>query len=289
MSGKPLVSVTMSAYNHEAFVQNAIESVVNQSYGFENIQLIVIDDCSKDNTPAILKDLAETYHFTLFLNKQNLGISTNKNRAIEMAEGKYLCGLASDDYWAYDKIAKQVSFMEANTNIVACGTNALRVDEYNVPLDEKQQRFTAPASYGFADIIMRNYRITTLTVMLRRRIFQEVGLYDGRYKIEDYYMWMKLTAKGYRIHVMGEMLGFYRIHGINTHKNGYFMFLEVKKIIDLYQHHSLYRKAMRKLKRIYFPAIAVENKLMALQFLPSVVSHSSFFYRGMGKLLFSWR
>ena len=71
---KPLVSVIVPAYNHELYITQTIESIVNQSYGYENIELIVIDDCSKDNTGIILKEMQKKYLFTLIHNEENIGV-----------------------------------------------------------------------------------------------------------------------------------------------------------------------------------------------------------------------
>ena len=105
----PLVSVIVPCYNHEKYVEETIESIVNQTY--ENIELIVIDDGSKDASPQIIEELSKKYNFK-FIHRSNKGLSATLNEGIRLSQGKYISVCASDDKLKLDKIEKQVKFME---------------------------------------------------------------------------------------------------------------------------------------------------------------------------------
>jgi alpha-1,3-rhamnosyltransferase len=107
---KPRVSVLIPAYNHEKFVEDAILSVVNQSYGFENIELIVTDDCSSDNTVEKLQRLQQQYGFRLILHHKNIGVSSTLNEMILLASSIYITSFASDDVMVPDRIQNQIRF-----------------------------------------------------------------------------------------------------------------------------------------------------------------------------------
>lgn len=108
-----LVSVVMPAYNCEKFINQSIESVLAQTY--TNWELIVVDDCSSDNTVGIVESYAEVdSRIKLFSLSRNGGPAAARNKAIEVSTGDYIAFLDSDDLWMPDKLEKQISFMEEN-------------------------------------------------------------------------------------------------------------------------------------------------------------------------------
>ncbi len=113
----PLVSVVVPCYNHEKYVKETIESIINQTY--KNIELIVIDDGSKDNSVQVIQEMADKHGFT-FVHRPNKGLSATLNEGIRLSKGKYFCAIASDDILMLEKIEKQVTFMEANPEYGMC-------------------------------------------------------------------------------------------------------------------------------------------------------------------------
>lgn len=225
----PLVSVIVPCYNHEKYVQECIESVVNQTY--KNIELIVIDDGSSDNSPKILQDLSKKYNFC-FEHQKNRGLSGTLNKALELTSGKYICNLASDDYWELTKIEKQVSIMEANQNLGFCYSDYTFVDKNSNPINENTY-FKNITGYAFRRMLISNF-VAAVTVMIRKDVFSEVGAYDAEMPIEDWYMWLKITKK-YPIQSMGEKLAFYRMHGKNFSSDHKKMLNYELKIISLWK------------------------------------------------------
>ena len=118
---KPLVSILMPAYNHAKYIRYAIDSAVNQTY--ENIEIIVSDNGSNDGTAEIIKSYSDSRirkHFFL----TNTGPANNGNYCYNMAKGKYLAYLFTDDFWDLTKIEKQVAVLENNKDLGACFTHA---------------------------------------------------------------------------------------------------------------------------------------------------------------------
>ncbi len=113
----PLVSVVLSCYNHEKYVARSIESVIHQSY--KNIEFLVADDASLDNTPSIMKRYSQYFTKAWYFNENGGG------RTVFLAEqstGKYIAILHSDDYWEKDKLALQVDYLEKHEKCGACLT-----------------------------------------------------------------------------------------------------------------------------------------------------------------------
>ena len=106
-----LVSIIMPSYNTGKFIQETIDSVINQTY--DNWELIIVDDCSSDNTDEIVKSIKDDRIFYL-KNKKNSGAAVSRNKALKMAKGKWIAFLDSDDLWKKDKLEKQIKFMKNN-------------------------------------------------------------------------------------------------------------------------------------------------------------------------------
>jgi len=107
MNDKPLVSIALCTYNGEAFLREQLDSIVNQSY--TALELIVVDDCSSDNTLSILKDYAARHSFIkLFVNPENLGYIRNFEKALQLCRGEFIALSDQDDIWDLKKIEKQV-------------------------------------------------------------------------------------------------------------------------------------------------------------------------------------
>ena len=123
----PLVSIIMPAYNCEKYITEAIASVINQTY--QNWELIVIDDCSQDNTVNIVKRLAlEDTRINLYQNERNVGVSKTRNKGLSIAKGQWIAFLDSDDCWASEKLEKQMEFIKAHPNALLTYTASKFMD-----------------------------------------------------------------------------------------------------------------------------------------------------------------
>lgn len=282
---KPLISVIIPLYNHSQYIKINIESIVNQTYGLENIQLIVIDDCSTDNSVEIVQELQEMYDFQFIINTTNSGICKNINHCLTLVKGEFVCITGSDDYWSLDKLALQVRFMETNPLVAVCSGNFIKIDSQGELLPEKEQKQAPERTYGFEEVMMRDFPFSSTLSMIRKSVLDEVGGYDPALKIEDYFMWLKISHAGYQLHLLNNKLGFYRIHEDNTIKKSELIYDEMRKIIDQYHSEAIYKKALKRLNVVYFPQIALLNKRKALRLLPSAISNTRFFYRGINNLL----
>lgn len=114
MTNQPLVSVLMTAYNRELYIAEAIESVISSTY--QNLELIIVDDCSKDDSVEIAKGYAlRDNRVKVYINEKNLGDYPNRNKAISHAAGKYIMFCDSDDTLMQDSISKIVSLAESDS------------------------------------------------------------------------------------------------------------------------------------------------------------------------------
>ena len=117
MKYNSLVSVIMPAFNHELYIEEALQSIGNQTH--KNIELIVINDGSTDRTAGIIEEYVKknSDKNIKYLNKRNEGVCKTLNKGLEMSTGDYIAFLASDDLWLPERLAIQLKFMENNKNI----------------------------------------------------------------------------------------------------------------------------------------------------------------------------
>lgn len=209
----PKVTVRMSAYNHEAYVEQAILSIVNQTY--QDFELIVIDDGSKDSTPQILERLSEEHGF-YFERQENMGLCRTLNKLVGMAKGEYFTGCASDDFWPPTRLEEQVAALDASPkSALVHGIPAIVDDSGNVITDARYQlQHMLDGPEAFRDMIWRRKKFQTTTVMIRLSVCRELGGYDETIAVEDIDWMLRVTQK-YPVKAVGKIWSYYRKHGEN--------------------------------------------------------------------------
>ncbi len=211
----PLVSVIMPSFNHSKYIEESIESVLNQSMG--DLELIIIDDASHDNSRDIIKRLSENeQRITTKFHEKNRGIASTLNHAISCSRGKYIAFIASDDLWAPTKLERQLEVLENNNDLILwCEANII-----NSHGEENNKLFTeyfeVPKTSGslFEDLIKTNY-ILGSSAMLKTNNLREVMLDESLKFHNDHKLFLDLAYK-YKYYFIPEALAKYRIHGKNT-------------------------------------------------------------------------
>ena len=275
MASKPLISVCVITYNHENFIKEAIVSIVNQTY--QNIELIIIDDGSKDNSIEKIEEMLsvceERFTRFEFRYRANRGLSATLNEALEWCHGKYFSAIASDDMMLPQKIEKQINFLlkSHKNKIVGIFSGYHLIDDNNKVINTilKEQR-----TYNFNEIFLHNFDLPAPTALLNLIAVREVGGYIDNLKIEDWYMWLKLTENGNALIYLSEILVNYRSHGSNTSKNLVIMNEERKKVIDCFEGNELYDSAKLKIQWLKATDYIYINKLQALAFVKDIILES---------------
>jgi len=238
----PLVSVVVSCYNHELYIKESILSVLNQTY--KNIELIVFDDGSVDNSASIIEALSKEHGF-FFQRQKNIGFTPTLNKAIKLCKGKYIAFLGSDDLFFEDMIEKQIKFLEDRNDFAVCGGNMVFIDGDGRLLSKQKKKPYSEVDF-FTIFNNRKAGPPASSAMIRLDVLREVGGYDPNIGLEDLYIWMKITHHGYRLAILESDFIYYRKHGSNTSKQYKFM---SDSIIDIYDQYSLekgYKVAINK-------------------------------------------
>jgi alpha-1,3-rhamnosyltransferase len=243
----PPVTVVLACYNHEKYIRQSIESVINQTY--KNISFYVIDDGSKDKSFEIIEELSKKHGFVA-IRQENKGLCATINHAVkEYGHGKYISFLASDDYWRADKIEKQVRFFEESNNkdLMMCCAMAYEVNDQN-EIIKNIGKLKDGERITFDKLLLYN-RIIAVTVMLRLDVYKNVGYYDESLKIEDWDMWLRIADK-YEIGYLDDCLSYYRVHELNsTNPAGNLKLLTDKiTIANKWKSSPFYSRSIRNIK-----------------------------------------
>lgn len=231
-----LVSVIMPSYNTGSLIKESIQSVINQTYS--NWELIIVDDCSSDNTMEVLGTINDP-RIKIIRNEVNSGAAVSRNRALREARGRWIAFLDSDDLWMPDKLEKQLDFMEKNGYSFSY-TNYEEIDS-----DGNQTGVIVTGPGKITETGMFNYCWPgCLTVMYDRNKVGLIQIEDIK-KNNDYAMWLKVCKKA-DCHLLNETLAKYR-----KGRTGSISTQSVKTMIGW--HYKLYHDAegMGKFESIF--------------------------------------
>lgn len=193
----PLVSVVMPAYNHEAYVADSVRSVFGQTYS--NLEVIVVDDGSKDATWEVLERLQAQYDRLKIYRKENGGVSSALNFGIQRSQGEYIALLASDDRFAPDKIERQLAlFGRVAPNVALVHTGAFHAGPEGQLVDIRGE-YTPAVGACFEDLLALKVRAVAPSVMFTRKVYDEVGGFDEKLIAEDLDFYAAIAARGYQL------------------------------------------------------------------------------------------
>ena len=235
----PLVSVLIPAYNHENYIQETIESIINQTY--PNIELIILDDGSKDKTwekITELKPKCENRFVKIhFETKQNEGTCITLNKLLKLSSGEFVYIIASDDLTKPQAIEKEVKFLQDNPDYaLAVGDNEY-VDSMSKQIFRTQKAFTSNiknAKYKTVkEFLSSKLKIDFLSddfgsyktlykenyipngYLIRKNIFETIGNFTKNAPLEDFWLMLQIS-KYKKMKYIDEILFSYRIHDTNT-------------------------------------------------------------------------
>lgn len=216
MKKKPLVSIIISAYNHEKYIDDCILSIFNQTYS--NIEVILFDDCSTDQTYRLAKmweeKLRSKYsNVVISRNKNNLGLPKTLNQMLKISQGEYIKPMASDDFFFDQAIESMVAFLENNREYGLLFGNGVWGDSNtHYPINNNYDTIYSSKPHWTENLFEELYKndfISVPTVMIRSEVYSEVGGYDENLYFEDWDLFLRIAQK-YRICFLNRILVMYR-------------------------------------------------------------------------------
>lgn len=197
-----LVSIITPSYNAAAYIAETIESVLAQTY--TNWEMLIVNDCSKDNTAEIVQSYAAKDKRIKLINlKQNSGAAVARNTAIQNAKGRYIAFLDSDDLWKKEKLQKQIEFMQQNVYAFTYTS----YEHFKGIKENIQNQVQIPKSLNYKQELRGN-QIGCLTVILDRTQIQNIHFTTQKH--EDYILWLNILKQGTIAYGIQESLALYR-------------------------------------------------------------------------------
>lgn len=212
----PVVSVVMTSYNHERFISEAIASVLRQD--FDDLELIIVDDASADASREIIERYkADDSRIRVLLHDRNLGIARTINDGNDLARGKYLGCIASDDVWMRDKLSKQLAVLEFNEDLIVW-TEGEVIDGRGQPVGKSYSELIGSVSEKkngdvFPQLLERTHIFDS--TILYKRVNQGDIRYDESLRYANDWKFVLDLAAKYEFCYMAEPLAQYRLHGQN--------------------------------------------------------------------------
>lgn len=279
----PLVSVLLASYNHEAYVEASVRSVMAQK-GVD-FELVVIDDGSSDSSPEILSRLQSEFGFT-YVHRPNKGLIGTMNELLALAKGKYFCTFASDDIMPPDRLCKQSSYLAAHPGNVACFGQVVPMSKEGVVAESRDPRYLKSVpEVSFEQSFLGQKALHGCSEMFVTEKIRAVGGYDSRFFFEDYPLYLKILYNYGTQPVSSDFdCCYYREHGDNMHENHDRIYSEILRILEDYKSHPLYKKAVNSWKANWFSTLAYQDKKVAFKRVFELGSFSFLFFKRLVKI-----
>ena len=216
MTSCPLVSIIMPSYNHAEYIRDAIDSVFKQTY--TNWELIIVDDGSKDNTHEILlANYSNDHRIKLVLHPENKGQSFVLNEGIELAQGKYISILTSDDWYLPEKLEKQVNkFLQLDDGYGVVYSAGLRYYEDTKQTLEASTNKNMRRGWIFKDLLLDPFFVYPITPLFKKEIFNDIR-FDERYLAQGEALYFDIALR-WKFDYVEDSLVIMRDHSRNTGK-----------------------------------------------------------------------
>lgn len=255
-----LVSIIMPVYNAEAHLKEAVESILNQDY--RNIEFIIIDDGSTDNSSNIIDEYAKRDARIVVIRRENRGIAASLNEGVDRASGDYVARMDSDDIALKHRISTEVKFLEKNGEIDFCGSNVYINSFDNI-------RKYPLSGEDISKFLYFGNAFAHPTIMWKRGVVSSQGqLYDGTFAAEDYELWTRLIGIGKKGANIEEPLLIYRVDGNN---------ISVRKMNDMLWANHHIRERYCKMTRIEYNLTAPFELMLAEK--PEYENQKAFFLK----------
>jgi glycosyltransferase involved in cell wall biosynthesis len=223
----PKISVIIPLYNHEKYIKEAVNSVLNQS--FDDFELIIINDGSTDNSGEVIKKIQDKrihYYY-----QENQGAHATLNRGIGLAQGTYISILNSDDMYYSTRFEKMVRILEHDSSVHAVFSHIEFIDgngnsiRFKRGAEDNWLGRNPETSYKgnnhvILDLLAGNFLYTTSNLFCRKSVFDDIGYFSNLKYIHDYEFFLRLCYH-YKVHIIEEPLLKYRFHESNTLNENY--------------------------------------------------------------------
>lgn len=287
MQNLPLVSIICLCYNHEQFIIESLNSVLNQTY--KNIELIIADDYSNDDSKQTIQRWLKNYPNIKFIfNETNLGNTKTFNKALKIAKGDYIIDLAADDVLLPYCVEKQLNtflnseqknlgIVYGNTELITENNTHLR---YYYEVDSEKKALKKPASGDiYLAMLNQSSMICSVSSMVKREVLESLNGYDEDLAYEDLDLWIR-ASRSYNFEFIDSILiqkrelknsmgnQFFRKFNSRTRKINYSSYLVIRKAIALNKTRIENKALLKRLHYEMMKAYQTFDILLFIKYIP---------------------
>lgn len=270
---QPLVSVIVPCYNYAEYIGDALNSVLAQ--GYENFELIVVDDGSRDNSAEIIEQTLlrsqpdSRVKRVEFVRQENQGVSAALNTGLALAQGVFVATFDADDVMPAGRLALQAAYLSEHPEVGCLGGVAIRIDEQGSLLPKKHKSRQV-RRYAFQQALADALVVGGNIAVYRRDVMISVGGYDPAIKVQDFQMTLKVAHAGYYVDVLPEVVTLYRKHPNSLSKNYKSEYEYGLQVIEDYRDHPAYSSAKARLITKALRMAVTDDKAYAWSLLRQV-------------------
>ena len=213
-AAKPLVSVIMSVYNGEAWLDDAIQSIIRQTY--DNWEFIIFDDASNEVTQQILSKYKMDRRFRIERQADRNGLTKNLNLAIELCKGDYIARMDADDVSLPERFQKQVAYLQQHPKTDMAAGFIEFIDERGLPKGEWKDDRERITNEQIRSLLPWRSCIAHPTVMFRKKLFKKFKYNETQKHSQDWDLWLQLADHDKVMEKIPEPLLLYRVHSKST-------------------------------------------------------------------------
>lgn len=222
----PLVSVICLCYNHARFIAEALESIIAQTY--PNLEIIIVDDCSTDNSVEIIEEYLQKYPQLSFISTgTNQGNTKAFNMGWRASKGAYIIDFATDDVLMHDRVEKQVqAFLKLDESYGVIYSDAEYIDDnsnhigFHCTRNSKNEVISFAPSGDIFQYLLGRYFICPPTMMMKRTVLDELGGYDETLAYEDFDFWLR-SSRNYKYFFLVDVTTKRRVHAHSLSQQWY--------------------------------------------------------------------
>ncbi|MBC3348857.1 glycosyltransferase [Pseudomonas sp. SWRI196] len=262
---EPLVSIVAPCYNAEKYLEEAIHSIFAQDY--PNVEVIVVDDGSTDNSLAMLRQLQQTYDFQLY-SQENQGVSAALNHGLKYAKGDYISTPDLDDIMLPHSVGLRAQYLNEHPQVGCVGALIIYMDSEGQTIKAQQRDHIQV--HTFDDLLRSAAVIGAPTALYRMSALRDAGFYDPLLRVQDFQITLRIAHKGYEIHELPVCVTRYRRHPNNLSRKYRLMLKADLQAIEPYRAHPAYGAARTVLVHKALKYAVVEDRKEAWRLLRSI-------------------
>ncbi|WP_207283631.1 glycosyltransferase [Pseudomonas sp. FW300-N2F2] len=263
--GAPLVSIVAPCYNAGKYLEEAIHSLFAQDY--RNVEVIVVDDGSTDDSLARLRQLQRTYAFQLY-SQENQGVSAALNHGLKYAKGTYVATPDLDDVMLPHSIRVRAQYLDEHPQVGCVGALVIYIDSDSRTIKEQQRDHIQV--HTFDDLLRNAAVIGAPTALYRMSALRDAGFYDPQLRVQDFQITLRIARQGYEIHELPICVTRYRRHPNNLSRKYRLMLKTDLQAIEPYRDHPAYQSARTVLVHKALKYAVVEDRKEAWRLLRSI-------------------